>query len=204
VEQLFSKIQNACQSVSADCEAEIMGSYRRGASQSSDIDVLIYPKNAQNLLEAFLRHVVQRLGDFITGALSSTLTDDYDGGKLACFQGICALDSKSKKRRIDIWTCQKDDVGAAKLHLTGNAEYNKVLRMKAHAKGFSLSQHGISLLFQVNKEQACEISSRRSAFPRDLAKRISVISLTSRTLLLKCEIAINFGFFLLMFLKHAC
>ncbi|CAG62082.1 uncharacterized protein GVI51_L07557 [Nakaseomyces glabratus] len=56
--------------------------------------------------------------------------------------------SKSKDadhfcRRLDFFCCKWSELGAARIHYTGNTDYNRWLRVRAMDMGYKLTQHGI-------------------------------------------------------------
>ena len=142
IEKLGEIVKKACKDVDADCEAEIMGSYRRGAKSSSDIDILVYPTTKESLDENFMQKLIECLGDFVI----STLKNPGESNRnTQTFQGICALSSTSFRRRLDIWTAPKSQIGSFKLQLTGNTEFSRGLSLLAHEKGMTFSRHGMCI-----------------------------------------------------------
>ncbi|KAL3234301.1 DNA polymerase IV [Nakaseomyces bracarensis] len=46
-------------------------------------------------------------------------------------------------RRLDFFCCRWSELGAARIHYTGNTDYNRWLRVRAMDLGYKLTQHGI-------------------------------------------------------------
>jgi len=118
---------------------EIVGSYRRGAPDSGDIDVLLtYEGDRTNLTEVF-QSIINQLkrkrylhGEFGFGAEK--------------FLGIAKLPRYRSYRRIDIMLIPRDKFAFALLYFTGSQSFNIKMRNKALELGYSLSEHGLKLI----------------------------------------------------------
>jgi DNA polymerase beta len=108
----------------------VVGSYRRKAPNSGDIDVLITDKD-RTIFDTFIANM-ERSGYFF-GTLAK--------GDVK-YNGFCSLPGRKKKtaRRVDVLYTSPEEYPFALLYFTGSGEYNK--RMRAHAlkKGYSLNQ----------------------------------------------------------------
>lgn len=118
-------------------QAEIAGSYRRGAGSSKDIDIIFTaPRSKLSEIVAYLQTV-----GFIQHVLSS--------GPVK-FQGVYFSEytpqtpTKGVARRIDIRYVPLTSWPTALLHATGSGRFNILLRQQALRMGYSLSEHGIS------------------------------------------------------------
>lgn len=101
------------------------GSYRRGAADSGDIDILVYAgvrPRIQNILTACPPVVVMSSGPEKTSAVY-------------LIAGI--------HRHVDIICMREESAAAALLYLTGSAEFNERMRGHAKAIGYKLNQHGL-------------------------------------------------------------
>ncbi|KAI8800316.1 hypothetical protein BJ742DRAFT_842200 [Cladochytrium replicatum] len=116
----------------------ITGSYRRGAPDSGDIDLLICPAEDAHL--RILGLLVARLKEsnppFLTDDLGSA--DDP-----TMYKGVCRLNQNSSHRRIDMLMVRREELGSALIHFTGNDVFNRSIRHLASKKGMRLSQHGL-------------------------------------------------------------
>lgn len=123
-------------------EVIISGSYRRGASNSSDIDVLITKPEStiEQIRTVMVEVVVPDLfeQDFLQTSLSSTSRGD--GSK---WHGASALPGSSIWRRIDLLFVPGSEIGAALIYFTGNDIFNRSIRLLASKKGMRLNQRGL-------------------------------------------------------------
>ncbi len=118
---------------------QICGSYRRGQHNSGDIDLLISHPDCGNCHQVIsLRMIV----DMFTkaGLLIDHLTEDGD----TKYMGFCALNKKSKARRIDIRVIPYVSYYAAILYFTGSQQFNIQMRNRALAMGMSLNEYGLT------------------------------------------------------------
>jgi len=116
---------------SAENAFEIVGSYRRGAQDSGDIDVIITGETGQiykDLIDDLIKkkiilHVLSR-------GPSKTLV-------------IAKLPNKSTARRVDFLYAPPNEYAFAILYFTGSKIFNTVMRQKALNQGYTLNEHGI-------------------------------------------------------------
>ena len=118
----------------SDTEAKMMivGSYRRGAADSGDIDVIITSGADDTGVHKRLVKELQNSG-IITDVLSTGKTKTLAIGKLP---------DSDKHRRIDIMYSPPDEYSFAVLYFTGSRSFNIAMRNRALAMGYSLSEHG--------------------------------------------------------------
>ncbi|EDO36295.1 predicted protein [Nematostella vectensis] len=125
--------------------ATVCGSFRRGATSSGDIDILLshpdYTSSSQNYDKKSLLHgLVHCLekADFVTDTLSLGETK---------FMGVCILpeerDVRRLHRRIDIRLIPHDQYYCGILYFTGSDVFNKQMRHEALEKGFTLNEYSI-------------------------------------------------------------
>ena len=110
---------------------EIVGSYRRGAQSSGDIDVIITSPR-QEMFSTFIDKLKA------TGILLEILS--Y--GKTKCLV-IAKLPNKEKARRVDFMYTNPDEFPFAILYFTGSKAFNTVMRGEALKQGMSLNEHGL-------------------------------------------------------------
>jgi DNA polymerase beta len=113
-------------------EHAIVGSYRRGAPDSGDIDVLLKSDDPEDLKE-----FVDALCE--SGYVIETLAK---GEKK--FMGICRTSAKAAARRLDILLTPPAQFPFALLYFTGSDQFNIAMRRHALTLGYSLNEHGIT------------------------------------------------------------
>lgn len=110
----------------------IVGSYRRGAANSGDIDIIITSgTNDASLHKRFVDAL--KAAKLLTGILSTGRTKTLAIGRL--FEG--------KHRRVDIMYSPPDEFPYAVLYFTGSRSFNIAMRNRALGMGYSLSEHGL-------------------------------------------------------------
>jgi DNA polymerase/3'-5' exonuclease PolX len=119
---------------------EIVGSFRRGAKDSGDIDIMITYKSSYH--PNLFNELIQTLID--EGYLEETLA--YGDKK---FMGICLMDKNY--RRIDIVYCTPEEYPFCLLYFTGCGEFNRKMREIAIKKGFSLNEYGFTQISNKKK-----------------------------------------------------
>ena len=117
-------------------EGTIVGSYRRGASSSGDIDVLMtlpdtMTTKEQGDLFLYMIELFKEI-DYIVDTLSSGPTK---------FLGYCQLDKDHPVRRLDLLMIPKSEYACAILYFTGSKEFNVAFRSYALEKGYTLNEH---------------------------------------------------------------
>ena len=116
-------------------EGTIVGSYRRGAASSGDIDVLLTLPDTMSAKDqgALFLHMIELFKeiDYIVDTLSSGPTK---------FLGYCKLEGKPV-RRLDLLMIPKSEYACAILYFTGSKEFNVAFRAYALEKGYTLNEH---------------------------------------------------------------
>jgi DNA polymerase beta len=119
-------------------EGEIVGSFRRGAVDSGDIDILVkMPSSVPSpeTLEAFQRFIHYLQGtEYVTDILAT-------GPKK--FMGISKLSKKHKARRLDVLLTPEEEYPYAVFYFTGSDKFNVAMRKKALEKGYTMNEHGM-------------------------------------------------------------
>jgi DNA polymerase beta len=124
------------QRLTASCPypIEVVGSYRRGASTSGDIDALIRlpenisPKKAALHFEAY----VESLKPYIIEILAQ--------GPKKCM-AICKCAPKGQARRLDLLLTPANEYAYALLYFTGSDKFNVAFRAHALQEGYTLNEH---------------------------------------------------------------
>ena len=119
---------------------EIVGSYRRGASNSGDIDIIITGSSGQIYKELVDELVKQKIiTHILSRGPSKTLV-------------IAQLPGKNRvSRRVDFLYAPPDEFAFAILYFTGSKIFNTVMRQKALDQGYTFNEHGIYHLTQKKK-----------------------------------------------------
>lgn len=142
VEQHGEFVRQVAQQVDGAFEVVIMGSYRRGASDSGDIDLIINKPGAslETFRATFIDTVIPKL--FQLGFLKARLATSSrtNGSK---WHGASALPGSGIWRRIDFLLVPSDEMGAALIYFTGNDIFNRSMRLLASKKGMRLNQRGL-------------------------------------------------------------
>lgn len=128
----------------SNVRVEVMGSYRRGAAESGDIDVAIIAPTQREASTAMASIVGRLLAD------GYALPGHFGFGPKK-FLGIVRLPAENPARtaenparRLDLMAVSEREAPFALLYFTGSGRYN--VRVRAHAKtrGFSLNEHGLT------------------------------------------------------------
>ncbi|PLN78498.1 putative DNA polymerase POL4 [Aspergillus taichungensis] len=135
-------VRDTVQRADPTMQVLIGGSYRRGARDSGDIDVLITKPNAtaEEIRTVMVDTVIPDL--FRRGFLQVGLatTSAADGSK---WHGACQLARGAAWRRIDLLFVPGSELGAALIYFTGNDVFNRSLRLLARRRGMRLNQRGL-------------------------------------------------------------
>ena len=125
---------------------EIVGSYRRGAQSSGDIDVII-TGNSGAIYKAFIDELIKQkiIINVLSRGLAKTLV-------------IAKLPGKSIARRVDFLYSSPDEFPFAILYFTGSKAFNTVMRNRALSMGYTLNEHGLSTM--ENKVKGAKIEQQ--------------------------------------------
>jgi DNA ligase (NAD+) len=111
---------------------EIVGSYRRGAKDSGDIDIIITDDSKDSdIFSRFLDILIER----------KILTEVLSRGKVKCL-GI-SQPRRKPSRRIDFMFTPREEYAFAVLYFTGSKAFNTVMRARALKMGYSMNEHGL-------------------------------------------------------------
>ena len=135
-DEFVSKIMN---DLYKDCEIQesnmryvIVGSYRRKAKDSGDIDILL--SGDKNYLSSFIELLIEK---------KYIIKDAILANGDVKFMGMCKLPRYKTHRRLDILYTPPEEYPFAQLYFTGNFQFN--IRMRTHALklGYSLNEQGL-------------------------------------------------------------
>ena len=111
---------------------EIVGSYRRGAKTSGDIDIIV--TNEDNNIGAF--------NDFLNALIKKKIVIEIlSRGKTKSLT-IAQLPGM-EPRRVDFLYTDPKEFAFALLYFTGSKAFNVVMRQRALDHGYSLNEHGM-------------------------------------------------------------
>jgi len=126
---------------------EIVGSYRRGKQTSGDIDVIITDTNTDMngnnkhaYFDLFIDALIERgiLIEILSRGKTKSLTISKLPGKNNSSIAIA--------RRIDFLYTTRQEYPFAILYFTGSKAFNTVMRQRTLDRGYTLNEHGISLM----------------------------------------------------------
>ncbi|PHH72478.1 hypothetical protein CDD82_5967 [Ophiocordyceps australis] len=148
VEALGAIVRSTAAQIDAGVEVIIGGSYRRGAQESGDIDVIMTKKGTRWTAELrpFRDRLVERL--MADGVLTAQLASSRRADHGSLWLGCCVLPASQGQggavwRRIDLLVVPETERGAALLYFTGDDIFNRSMRLLASSKGMRLNQHGL-------------------------------------------------------------
>jgi DNA polymerase IV len=135
-------VQDTIHAVDPDFQVNIGGSFRRGASTSGDIDMIITKPGASLdwMRDLLLDTVIPEL--FKKGFLKAGLAT-LSRGHGSKWHGASALPGSTIWRRIDFLLVPWEEIGAALIYFTGNDIFNRSMRLLASKKGMRLNQRGL-------------------------------------------------------------
>jgi len=125
---------------------EIVGSYRRGAQTSGDIDVII----TSNSHIVFINFVDMLINQKI-------ILEVLSRGPTKCLV-IAKFPSSDSARRVDFLYTSHEEFPFAVLYFTGSKIFNTVMRHQALTMGLSMNEHGLYTLEQGGKKKGEKVS----------------------------------------------
>jgi DNA ligase (NAD+) len=142
--------------VPAGAQMEIVGSYRRGAQNSGDIDIIITGPDA-TVMKQFMDRLIQdkivieilsrgktkslTIAQLPSEAAAGPSASEAAAGPSA--SEAAAGPSASVPRRVDFLYSPPDEYAFALLYFTGSKIFNTVQRHRALQLGYSLNEHGL-------------------------------------------------------------
>lgn len=123
-------IGNIINKINDSIKFQIVGSFRRGNSDSGDIDLILTHDN--NILKDIIENLI----------LNNYIIDTYANGKKK-FMGWCILPTHDIPRRLDILYTDKTEFPFSILYFTGSRNYNKFMRLEAIKQNLTLNEHGL-------------------------------------------------------------
>ena len=148
-EKIFKENFDKVAKGSQDANFEIVGSYRRGAQTSGDIDVIITGKTGV-VYKAFVDELLKTgiILEVLSRGSSKTLV-------IAKLPGL--YEGKERiARRVDFLYAPPDEFAFAILYFTGSKTFNTVMRQYGLDKGYTFNEHGIYRLENKKKGEKVE------------------------------------------------
>jgi DNA polymerase/3'-5' exonuclease PolX len=152
-EKLFTSLKTILIKKLKNIKIEMVGSYRRGAEEMGDIDVMI--SNRENNLD---------LDEIVTMLEQKDIIVERPVLGVEKFMGIASL-SGNLFCRIDIRLVPYEEWGTSLLHHTGSDAFNKQLRQHASQLGYKLSEKGLfKLSVKDDGDERMEINDEKDVF----------------------------------------
>lgn len=124
--------------IDKDLTLQVVGSYRRGAEESGDIDVLATVN--RNINSAKRTKIFKKIIEVMKE--SKYIIVDLSNGQKK-YMGICQLNKNRPSRRIDLLMTSCEEYPYALLYFTGDFQINIALRKQAIELGFTLNEYGL-------------------------------------------------------------
>lgn len=141
----------------AGLSMELVGSYRRGAANSGDIDVLINVPTGTTAASA-----KKQLADYVQQLMNAGYIEEILAlGEHKCM-AICRIDESSSARRLDLLMTPQEEYAYALLYFTGSDRFNVAFRQYALEKGYTLNEHALTPVKPV--EQPPFMESEKTIF----------------------------------------
>ena len=131
---------------------EIVGSYRRGAKTSGDIDVIITSTN-ENVFKKFIDALIQE----------KTIVEVLSRGKSKCLV-ITKIENSKHARRVDFLYTSPEEYPFSVLYFTGSKAFNTVMRGHALKMGYTLNEHRIARASVVGSPIKMNIQNEKDIF----------------------------------------
>ena len=110
---------------------EIVGSYRRGAQNSGDIDVIITSESPQVFVN-FINELIKE----------KIILEVLSRGNTKCLV-IAKIPSSDSARRVDFLYSSPEEYPFSVLYFTGSKIFNTVMRHQALQMGLTMNEHGL-------------------------------------------------------------
>jgi len=135
-------------------EMSIVGSYRRGALSSGDIDVIFTVRGRADVLH---RTFTTFIGTMIkTGIIQKDHI--LASGESKCLV-LARVPTDDKFRRVDFLCTPSNEYATALLYFTGSKYFNTVMRQWALDRGYTMNEHGIYHLVGAKGEKGALVDT---------------------------------------------
>lgn len=141
MEKHEARIEKMVSKADARFTMEVVGSYRREAADSGDIDVLLTMPSDVSAADsgAAFSRLIQLMQTSQRGGAPYLIESLAQGDKK--YMGICRLTSRSKARRLDLLFLPAEEYAYGVLYFTGSGAFNIGMRKHALGKGYTLNEH---------------------------------------------------------------
>lgn len=129
----------AMRDVDVRFRGEVVGSYRRGAADSGDVDFLVSLPDGVSPADA--ADAFRRLIQYLMGGVEYVTDVLAVGGKK--FMGVCRVGKAGAARRLDILLTPAVEYPYAVLYFTGSDTFNVAMRRGALELGYTMNEHGM-------------------------------------------------------------
>ena len=126
---IFKDVFSRVAGPGSEAKFEIVGSYRRGAKTSGDIDMIITAKTGV-VFRQFVDELIRQ----------KIILEVLSRGDKKCLV-IAKLPGSTDARRVDFLYSSPEEYPFSVLYFTGSKIFNTVMRGRALALGFSLNEH---------------------------------------------------------------
>lgn len=138
---------------------EIVGSYRRRAADSGDIDVIL-TSNSASAFTNFINILISQ----------KIIIEVLSRGPSKCLV-IARINPSSTARRVDFLYTTKEEYPFSILYFTGSKIFNTVMRNQALAMGLTMNEHG---LYKMENKKKAEKVEQTFETERDIFKYLNM------------------------------
>ena len=142
-----------------DISYEIVGSYRRRASDSGDIDIIL-TSNSQTTFKNFIDILIRK----------KIIIEVLSRGPSKCLV-ITRISPSSIARRVDFLFTSKEEYPFSILYFTGSKIFNTVMRNQALTMGLTMNEHG---LYKIENKKKVEKVEHNFETERDIFKYLNM------------------------------
>ncbi|GAA5902691.1 hypothetical protein JCM8208_007042 [Rhodotorula glutinis] len=146
VTAIVEKVKTIARKIDPELKVDCMGSWRRGAESSGDIDLLVTrdPSRDGKTHEGLVKKLWKKMKEAGIAQYELSLPKD-DRALDAKINGLCKLPGKdgAKMRRIDVLGVPWEEMPAALIYFSSGSIFNRSLRLKARRMGYRLNQRGL-------------------------------------------------------------
>ena len=131
IDKYYTKLRKLFANVAIkDSKMQIVGSWRRKAKTSGDIDIIM--SGNADVYKKFIDLLIQQ----------NILIEVLSRGKIKTL-GISRLTPSATARRIDFMFTTKEEFPFAVLYFTGSKIFNTIMRKRALDLGYTMNEHGL-------------------------------------------------------------
>jgi DNA ligase (NAD+) len=124
---------------------EIVGSYRRGAQTSGDIDVII-TSDSPSVFTNFIDMLIKQ----------KIIMEVLSRGPTKCLV-MAKIPSSDSARRVDFLYTSHEEFPFAVLYFTGSKIFNTVMRHQAQTMGLTMNEHGLYTTLEDGKKKGNKV-----------------------------------------------